>query len=80
MVGKSHPTIFNLIKEFQKEEADTSVMFAELDVGRTVKQPQRQKYKRINERLQRLAIEYRQYQDERRVLEYVEACGHNVGL
>jgi len=46
MVGKSHPTIFNLIKELQKEEADTSVMFAELDVGRTVKQPQRQKYKK----------------------------------
>ena len=57
MVGESHPTI----REFQKEEADTSVMFAELDIGRKIKQPQRQKYKRINLRLQTLAGGYQQY-------------------
>jgi len=80
MVGKSHPTIFNLIREFQKEEADTSAMFAELDAGRKIKQPQRQKYKRINERLHNLALQYRDIKDEGRVLEYLESCGYNVGL
>jgi len=80
MVGKSHPTIYNLIKEFQKEEADTAVMIAELDRGKNIRQPQRKKYIRINERLQRLATRYQEYKDEGRVLEYMEACGHNVGL
>jgi len=80
MVGKSHPTIYNLIKEFQKEEADTAVMIAELDRGKNIRQPQRKKYIRINERLQRLATRYQEYKDKGRVLEYMEACGHNVGL
>jgi len=34
MVGKSHPTVFNLVEEFKKEEADTAVMIAEIDSGK----------------------------------------------
>jgi len=55
-------------------------MIAELDRGKNIRQPQRKKYIRINERLSRLATRYQEYKDEGRVLEYMEACGHNVGL
>jgi len=80
MVGKSHPTVFNLVEEFKKEEADTAVMIAEIDRGKKIRQPQRKKYERINKRLETLAAAYAEYKDEGRLLEYVEACGHNVGL
>jgi len=80
MVGKSHPTIYNLINEFKKEEADTAVMISELDRGKSIRQPQRKQYKKINERLQKLANYYHEYKAEGRILEYLEACGHNVGL
>ncbi|XP_052130244.1 uncharacterized protein LOC127751170 [Frankliniella occidentalis] len=79
VVGKSHPTLFHLIKEFKKEEADSTVMMAELDAGKKIRQPQRAKYQRINQRLQRLAESYGQFKEEGRVLEYLRACGHNVG-
>ncbi|KAK3913130.1 PKS-NRPS hybrid synthetase [Frankliniella fusca] len=77
MIDKSHPTIFNLVKEFQKEEADVRVMMAELDGGRTIRQPQRQKYRRINERLQNLTNHYAEYKEEGRIVDFTRACGHN---
>ncbi|XP_052119465.1 uncharacterized protein LOC127748746, partial [Frankliniella occidentalis] len=49
VVGKSHPTLYKIIDEFKKEEADTRVMLNEIDAGRSIKPPQRLKYKRINE-------------------------------
>ncbi len=80
MVGKSHPSLYPLILEFKKEQADTSVMIAELNVGKQVKQPQRQMFRRINQRLQRLAEQYDHFKDEGRLLEYLRACGHTAGL
>ncbi|KAK3916425.1 Cortactin-binding protein 2 [Frankliniella fusca] len=77
MIGKSHPTIFNLVKEFQNEEADVRVMMAELDGGRAIRQPQRQKYRRINERLQNLTTHYAEYKEEGRIVDFTRACGHN---
>ncbi|KAK3911699.1 PKS-NRPS hybrid synthetase [Frankliniella fusca] len=78
MVGKSHPTVFNLIKEFQKEEGDVRVMMAELDAGKTIRQRRRQEYRRINERLQNLATRYDRYKEEDRVVDFARACGHNI--
>ncbi|KAK3929145.1 PKS-NRPS hybrid synthetase [Frankliniella fusca] len=80
MVGKSHPSLYPLILEFKKEQADTSVMIAELNVGKQVKQPQRQMFRRINQRLQRLAEQYNHFKEEGRLLEYLRACGHTAGL
>ncbi|KAK3916473.1 PKS-NRPS hybrid synthetase [Frankliniella fusca] len=77
MIGKSHPTIFNLVKEFENEEADVRVMMAELDGGRAIRQPQRQKYRRINERLQNLTTHYAEYKEEGRIVDFTRACGHN---
>lgn len=80
MVGKSHPTVYNIIREFMKEAADTAVMTAEIDLGRKVKQPQRAKYRRINARLQALAEKYEEYKQDGRRMDYIRACGHNVSL
>lgn len=80
MVGKSHPALYTLIREFIKEQADTAVMIAELGLGKKVKQRQRLKYKRINERLLTLVNQYQAYKEEGRLLEYLRACGHTVGL
>jgi len=38
------------------------------------------KYQNVYLRLQALANSYQEYKHERRLLDYVEACGHNVGL
>jgi len=80
VVGKSHPALYNIIGEFQKEEEDTVAMMKDVDQGKKIRQATRKKYQRINERLQALANNYRQYQEEGRVLVYLESCGHNVGL
>ncbi len=77
MIGKSQPTIFNLVKEFQKEEADVRVMMAELDAGKTIRQPQRQKYRHINERLRNLTSHYEEYKAEGRLVDFTRSCGHN---
>jgi pyruvate/oxaloacetate carboxyltransferase len=80
IIGKSHPSLYSLIKHFQKEEADTAVMIAELDAGKKIRQQQRLKYRRINERIQVLARNYEQYKNEGRRVDYMKACGHNIGL
>ncbi|KAK3910086.1 Protein translocase subunit SecD [Frankliniella fusca] len=71
VVGKRLLTIYKIIEEFKKEEADTRVMLSEIDAGRILKQPQRAKYRRINERLQRLTD---------RLLHFMRLCGHNINL
>lgn len=79
-MGKSHPTIYHIIKEFQKEEGDTAVMMLELEQGKKIRQPQRLKYRRINERLQTLALSYDRYKEEGTRPAFMRACGHNVAL
>ena len=71
MVGKSHPSLFPLIVEFKKEQGDTSVMITELSLGlgKQVKQPQRLKYQRMNQLLQRLAGQYNSFKEQGRLLE-----------
>ena len=80
MVGKSRPSLFPLIVEFKKEQGDMSVMITELSLGKQVKQPQRLKYQRINQRLQRLAGQYNNFQDQGRRLKYLRDCSHAAGL
>ena len=80
MVGKSHPALYGIITEFQKEHDDTVAMMKDLDAGKKIRQATRKKYHDINKRLQRLANSYPEYKEEGRLLEYMEACGHKVGL
>jgi len=80
MVGKSHPALYAILKEFQKEEEDTTAMMKDLDGGKMIRQATRKKYQNINLLLQALANNYQEYKQEGRLLDYMEACGHNVGL
>jgi len=81
MVNKSHPALYAIVMEFQKEEEDTTAMMKDLDGGKKIRQATRKKYQNINFRLQALADNhYQEYKQEGRLLDYMEACGHNVGL
>ncbi|KAK3919917.1 FLYWCH-type zinc finger-containing protein 1 [Frankliniella fusca] len=80
MVGKSHPSFYHLLREFRKEEKDTEVMMRELQMGRRIKAPRRTKYIAVNKRLQGAAMDYQEYKEEGRVLEYLTRCGNNFSL
>jgi len=51
-----------------------------LDGGKIIRQATREKYQNVYLRLQALAYNYQEYKQERRLQDYVEACGHNVRL
>jgi len=38
MIGKSHPALYAVIEEFQKEEEDTAAMMKEQDGGKKIRQ------------------------------------------
>ncbi|XP_026290250.2 uncharacterized protein LOC113214938 [Frankliniella occidentalis] len=80
IVGKSHPSLYKLIGAFQKEAADVKVMMEELDAGRKIRQQQKAKYSRINDRLQTLTRRYQEFKATDRLLDYVRGCGANVSL
>jgi len=55
-------------------------MMKDLDEGQKIRQVTRKKYQNVNLRPQALANNYQEYKQEGRLLDYMEACGHNVGL
>ncbi|CAH0386509.1 unnamed protein product [Bemisia tabaci] len=67
-------------RELRKENDDVENMIMEVEMGRTVKMPQRSKYRRVNERLHRLAGRYEAMKTAGRQLDYLRACAHNFDL
>lgn len=80
LVGKNHPSFYHFLRELRKENDDVENMIMEVEMGRTVKMPQRSKYRRVNERLHRLAGRYEAMKTAGRQLDYLRACAHNFDL
>ncbi|PSN32842.1 hypothetical protein C0J52_23142 [Blattella germanica] len=80
IISKKHPTIYKLINCLQKEESETETMCLELDIGHSVKQPQMQKNRNLNMRLQRLTSWFEEYKSEGRINQYLRSCAYNMTL
>ncbi|KAK3921780.1 Tryptophan synthase alpha chain [Frankliniella fusca] len=80
MVGKSHPSFYHFLREIRKEQRDTDVMMRELQMGPRIKAPRRAKYDAVNKRLQAAAVEYEEYKEEGRILDFLSRCGRNFTL
>ncbi|KAK3909666.1 FLYWCH-type zinc finger-containing protein 1 [Frankliniella fusca] len=80
MMGKKHPSFYHMLREIQKEQRDTDVMVVELEMGRKIKVPQRLKYQLINARMQEIVLEYADYKEEGRLMEFLRRCGYNIAL
>ncbi len=80
MMGKKHPSFFHMLREIRKEQRDTEVMVVELEMGRKIKVPQRLKYQLINARMQEIVLQYADYKEEGRLMEFLRRCGYNIAL
>lgn len=80
MVNKQHPDLFSLIKEFQKEQADTEASIAELSLGKNVKAMPKKKWVQQQKRIRRIVQRYAQYKEEDNVLEYLENLACNIAI
>ena len=79
-VNMCHPTLYSLLREFQKEQGATESMAMDLDLGKPVRQPQRKKYAELTERLQSVSLRYDEYRTNGTILEYLRMCGTTFAL
>jgi len=79
-VGNHHPDLYSCIIEFQKEQAYTEACVAELALGKRIKTAPKKQWVLLQERIQDVALEYEQYEQDHQVLEYLRTLGHNVNL
>jgi len=79
-VNKFHPSLYSLLREFQRQQAATESMIAELDLGRKVREPQKKKYRDVTTRLQTITAGYQKAKDSGEILAYLRACGNTFSL
>ncbi|KAK3923874.1 RNA polymerase-associated protein RapA [Frankliniella fusca] len=80
VVGKAHPSFYSLLRDIKKEQATTGTLIVEIDLGRSVREPQRKKYKDVTDRLQRIVLRYEQYKNDDDVNGFPRHCGHQFTL
>ncbi|KAJ4435160.1 hypothetical protein ANN_23736 [Periplaneta americana] len=73
---KVNAELMTLSGEFQKEQADT----AQLPLGQSVKTKSKQKWIRTNERIRNIVLDYNQYKEDNKTLDYLRCIGHNFSL
>jgi len=81
-VGKSHPSLYTLLREFQREQAATETKLRDLELGRPIKEPQRKKYRDVTDRLKSISVRYDEYKQNGREqrLRYLRLCGATFTL
>lgn len=80
LVGKHHPDLYSALREIQKEQADTEMAITELSLGRMVKAAPKKKWKDAQDKLCAIARHYETYNEENRILDYLEALAYNIVL
>lgn len=80
IVGKNHPDLYSLLKEIQKEQADSESMIAELALGRAVKSAPKKKWIQLQNRIRFITRQYQEYARENRILDYLNLLGNNFTL
>ncbi|KAJ4429869.1 hypothetical protein ANN_22073 [Periplaneta americana] len=69
-----------LAGEFQKEQADTEASVAQLSLGQSVKAKSKLMWVPMNERIRNIVLDYNQYIEDNRTLDYLRSIGHNFCL
>ncbi|KAJ4446510.1 hypothetical protein ANN_13206 [Periplaneta americana] len=67
-----------LVGEFQKKQAGTEASVAQLSLGQSVKVKPKQKWIPMNERIRNIVLDYNQYKEDKKTLDYLRSIGHNV--
>ena len=80
LVGKSHPDLFSLIKEFKKEQGYTEVCVLELNLGKRIRAMPKKKWSDLQDRIQGAVESYATHKANDTVLEYLRTLGHNIKL
>ena len=79
LVCKSHPDIYTFIKAIQKEQAYSETSIAELSLGKRVKTAPRKKWSELQERIQGIANQYKQYKDNI-IIKYLRNISFNIRI
>ncbi|KAJ4446041.1 hypothetical protein ANN_12727, partial [Periplaneta americana] len=69
-----------LAGKFQKEKADAEASIAQLSLGQSVKAKPKEKWVSTNERIRNIVLDYDQYKEYNRTLDYLRCIGHNFYL
>ena len=77
LVGRDHPDIFSIIKDFQKEQGDTEIQIMELSLGRRVKAAPKKAWTDTQKRMKKIVESYEQY-GIARYAEYLERIACNI--
>lgn len=80
MVDKQHPDLYSLIRNFQKEQADTESLIAERSLGRIVKAAPKNKWVQQQSRIRRIVLKYKQYKEQENVLGYSVNLACNTAI
>ena len=78
VVGRDHPSMYAFLVELQKEQADTEVMFRELDMGRKIKRKEAKSRVKAEERIVNIVKEYEEKEEDVEIAEYLRAIGYNI--
>lgn len=78
LVGKNHPDVYNLINEFQKEQADSEIHVQEFHLGRKLKAGPKKKWVLLQNRVKTIVANYNTFKDEDNVLEYLRLLSNNA--
>lgn len=80
MVGKNHPDMYSLLREIQKEQADTEIAVTEMCLGRAVKAAPKKKWLQYQIKIQDITNDYANYKNRGEELDFLEAIGSNIIL
>lgn len=80
MVAKKHPSVYNCIHEFQKEQGDTETVLLELRMGRKVKRAPQKKWRDLQDRIRAVVNDYNTYKENDDILGYLRTLGHHFQL
>lgn len=80
VVGRNHPDVYSLVKEFQKEQADSESTVAELSLGKTVKAAPKKKWVDAQARIRYITGQYQEYKERNDIWAYLETIGSNITI
>ena len=78
LIGYQHPSIWKLIRTFQKEESVVSAVIARDSVGEPPKKRTKKMYSDIQQRLKNLCKDY--IEGRKNLDEVLRGFGHNIGF
>lgn len=80
VVGKNHPSLYMFLTELKKEQADTEIMYRQLQLGQKIRKNKDSMRKQKEERLFNITNNYHNYVENNDIMSYLRNIGSNVRL